>query len=477
MNIIADCVPVVRRCYIRSALSRCLNHYEVHRQQLQPKKRNVTTEGKKSILASPLRKLKCLPKRIVFGSCSAQIYGDLTYWDRIVEAKPDLIILMGDNVYAPTLTEQQEHQRKDYAADKTSDGTDNGDRGKIRSIMDSSYSTLGANSNFRRAACTIPILATLDDNDYSFRNLDKNSMTDDDIDNQLEAAKISFLDFFQVEKSDARWNVGRGVYTSYDFYLNNDGQVSSCSSSSTEGSNPSTKNVVWRVQIILLDVRRHKSPFALHPTTKDRNDKENPEDSGTTAGPYIPSDNALDTMLGADQWQWLEEQLRYVPPEKAPNVRLIVSPVQVLSDGRHGWDCWNLFPHERERLLSLLHPSPSPDATEDDNQFIPTFVLSGDRHVAGFYEEQMEITDRRIVEVTSSSLTHSVPAGLLDHEYDSARIGSLIYGNNFGLLQFENILLEDEYYTVSIHSAETGDLMNYQLRLNQVPASRSLSRA
>lgn len=39
-----------------------------------------------------------LPDRIVFGSCSCQSE-DLSYWDTIVAQHPDLILLLGDNIY------------------------------------------------------------------------------------------------------------------------------------------------------------------------------------------------------------------------------------------------------------------------------------------------------------------------------------------------------------------------------------------
>ena len=44
------------------------------------------------------RKHNHVPKRIVFGSCSSQTL-DLSYWERIFAIAPDLVIIMGDNVY------------------------------------------------------------------------------------------------------------------------------------------------------------------------------------------------------------------------------------------------------------------------------------------------------------------------------------------------------------------------------------------
>lgn len=438
-------------------------------------------------------KLACIPKRIVFGSCSSQS-GDLSYWDRITEQNPDLIVLMGDNVYPP-------------AMNKNFDQTG----ATISGItMSSAYKTLASNPSFIRAINKrIPIIATLDDNDYNFRyfqhatNHHHRMFSKEAIQNELEVTKKEFLHFFRIPSTDDRWTQsGRGVYTSYDFCSYQNGLVKMSCSTDTESKgsvNSDDGNVLWRLQIILLDVRRHKSPFALQDTYNSNDEK--------CTGPYIPSYDKHHTMLGACQWKWLEEQLDYqngIPPppspmvsatkamhhknnkviddhaiNKEPNLRIIVSPIQVLSDGRHGWDCWSLFPRERERLLSLLwQESASSTRTLPNNEeppnIIPTIVLSGDRHVAGFYRREM-CRDRNndasnnhhsgtVTEVTSSSLTHSVPVGLLDHEVDTKRAGNFVYGNNFGVLQINNVTttttddidLKDDTISIGLHCAKTG---------------------
>jgi hypothetical protein len=105
------------------------------------------------------------------------------------------------------------------------------------------------------------------------------------------------------------------------------------------------------------------------------------------------------------------------------------------------------------------------------NKNIPTILLSGDRHVAGFYKQDI-ITKRKhdtnkhnIFEVMSSSLTHTVPNGLLEHEIDTKRVGDFIYGNNFGILQIKQTGMttvardgtkEDATVTAAIHCATTG---------------------
>ena len=434
-----------------------------------------------------------VPQRIVFGSCSSQ-NGDLSYWDRIIEQTPDLIVLMGDNVYPPTINKNLDRIR---TATKATEST-----------MSAAYETLASNPNYIRAVNTrTPIIATLDDNDYNLRYYQhgKNSqhpkMIMEDIHSGLEITKHDFLRFFRIDSSDVRWtDSGRGVYTSYDYVSYENGSVDiRCSTNRIKhtgddsSSNYSVNNsvygkVLWRLQIILLDVRRHKSPFALQDTFNSNDEK--------CTGPYIPSHDKNRTMLGACQWKWLEEQLKYDAPtlpvsnttmncienrdydkcsmNKEPNLRIVVSPIQVLSDGLHGWDCWSLFPHERDRLLALLSRQ-SPTSETALSSTVPTVLLSGDRHVAGFYKQNLpskppyDKIKHSLTEVTSSSLTHTVPRGLLDHEIDTKRVGNFIYGNNFGVLQInnnnstkttENANTKDEAVTVTIHCTKTGTVLD-----------------
>jgi hypothetical protein len=76
--------------------------------------------------------------------------------------------------------------------------------------------------------------------------------------------------------------------------------------------------------------------------------------------------------------------------------------------------CWRNLPDERDRLYSLIRD-------------LPVVLLSGDRHVGGFYETE----DGLIKEVTASAWTHSIPLDIMDgcdsaetyDEPDPRRIG------------------------------------------------------
>ena len=294
------------------------------------------------------------PRRIIFGSCSCQSE-DLSYWQTIVDLKPDLVLLLGDNVY-----------------------------GRNSTSLEEAYSAFFSHPAVKPVFSSIPILATLDDNDYT---------------SDKELGKRIFLDHFQTRDNN---RVGQGVYSSH-----------------TWGDD---------LQVVLLDVRYSANAFA-----------RNLDPSGSPLGPFVPDASPSQTLLGRKQWDWLRSEL-----EKPARLRLIASPIQVLATG-HRWDCWNLFPREKERLLRLIGES----CSENESQAL---ILSGDRHVAGFYMEN------QWAEVTSSSLTHSVPVGLLDDETDANRIGGFIHDNNFGVLVIDYWRKE---VVASIRSANTGKLCQH----------------
>jgi hypothetical protein len=90
-----------------------------------------------------------------------------------------------------------------------------------------------------------------------------------------------------------------------------------------------------KLQIILLDVRHHASEFQKR--------AEQCEDRH--CGPYICDGDNSETLLGPEQWDWLEAHLLQIEAE----MRLAVSPIYVLTQS-HYWDGWNLFSNEGERL-------------------------------------------------------------------------------------------------------------------------------
>ena len=161
-----------------------------------------------------------------------------------------------------------------------------------------------------------------------------------------------------------------------------------------------------RVQVLLLDGRWFRS--ALKRT--DQRDAPGRER-------YLPDDSAGKTMLGVDQWRWLDAQLRQ-PAE----VRLLVSGVQVVAEG-HGWERWGNFPRERERLYRLIAGTGAQGVV----------FLSGDRHVGALYREAAG-TPYPFYEMTSSGITHPWREAA---EAGSNRLGPLFTEYHYGTVDID----------------------------------------
>ena len=100
------------------------------------------------------------------------------------------------------------------------------------------------------------------------------------------------------------------------------------------------------------------------------------------------------SMLGKEQWKWLENELSF-DKDKAPALTLIVSSVQVLTVNPV-MEGWGHFPLERDRLIQLL--GGLADRTS-------VFILSGDVH-HGEILDPLALKEDTFLEVTSSGLTH-----------------------------------------------------------------------
>ena len=186
------------------------------------------------------------------------------------------------------------------------------------------------------------------------------------------------MDFWDVKKDDPRRN-REGIYFSEKLKI---GDLS--------------------VNLIGLDTRYHRSPL-------DQTDK-----------PYYPTQDKSKTILGAAQWQWLENELK-----KESDLIILVSSIQVIPT-EHIFEKWHNFPHERIRLLKALN-----------NAEGNVVILSGDRHKAGLYKTG------NIIEMTSSSMNKPISrpiAKLWDiflKEKDEFLIGEMYSRENYGILSID----------------------------------------
>ena len=227
------------------------------------------------------------------------------------------------------------------------------------------YAALAAHPDWQRLqALGLPSISIWDDHDYG--------SGDGGGDFALrEQSEALFLEFWQV--SDERTQ-RPGLYQAWSW-----GEAGE------------------RVQILVLDTRSFRA--VLKPT----------DDKGAPGKErYLPDPDPSKTMLGEQQWSWLEAQLA-----QPADLRLVVSPIQVLSTS-HGWESWNNLPLERQRLLELLDP-------HDE-----VVLLSGDRHTGQIYRDPTT----GLVEVTASSWTSPAPS---PPEEDPLRVGEPVRTTNFGL--------------------------------------------
>ncbi|MGC1242389.1 MAG: hypothetical protein WA874_12410 [Chryseosolibacter sp.] len=72
-------------------------------------------------------------------------------------------------------------------------------------------------------------------------------------------------------------------------------------------------------------------------------------DEVTGRGLYRNTPNVTGTLLGEDQWKWLEEELR----SSGAAINIINSSIQVLPEEHH-FEKWANFPAERKKLLDLI---------------------------------------------------------------------------------------------------------------------------
>lgn len=295
--------------------------------------------------------------RIVFGSCADQ-NKPCPIWEKVVDAKPDLLVLLGDNIYADI------------------------ENGKLKpsdpAKMAACYAELAAVPAFKSLRSSTYIMATWDDHDYGNNDAGEEWVHKDD-------AQKQFLDFFGVPADSPR-RKQKGVYWAETF--------------GPEGQ---------RVQVIMLDGRYSRSPIR-------KADKPLP---GTTIRPYLPNTDPDATMLGEEQWKWLEEQLK-----KPAEVRLIGSGIQVVSD-EHPFEKWATIPNERARLYKLIK----------DTGASGVVVLSGDRHL-GDISVDPKAVGYPLYDATSSGFNQGA-LNYRDPEANKCRVGGMPWGNNFGVVQID----------------------------------------
>lgn len=186
--------------------------------------------------------------RIAFGSCADQAK-PCPVWGTLADYQPDLLLLLGDTVYADIENGRVIESSPEKIA--------------------AAYDRLASQADFARLRKSSRLMAIWDDHDYG-----KNDSGSEW--KHKEASTKIFHDFLGTPQDSPRRSQA-GVYHAEMF-------------------GPAEK----RVQVIMLDTRYFRSQL-------EQSDQSLP---GFRARPYVPQTGPDATLLGETQWKWLEEQLR-----------------------------------------------------------------------------------------------------------------------------------------------------------------------
>ncbi len=300
---------------------------------------------------------------IAFGSCH-KVANAHDVWEPILELDPDVFVFLGDNVYADT--EDMDELRRYY------------DR-------------LGALEPVQKLFDSAHVLGTWDDHDYGRNDAGK------EFPKKAESQQI-MLDFFREPRNSERRRTP-GVYDAEVF--------------GPEGQ---------RLQIILLDTRYFRDELQTVPSG-ERGERS----TNGVRGWYVPDPDPSKTMLGRDQWAWLEARLR-----EPADLRIIASSIQVVAED-HGFEKWANLPTERGRLFDTIRRSGADSVV----------FISGDRHrselskldVARAAPGSAVDVGFDVYDLTSSALNNS--SGRWVNEINRHRLGSQYLANNFGVIEID----------------------------------------
>lgn len=230
--------------------------------------------------------------------------------------------------------------------------------------------------NFKSQKFNFPFEAIWDDHDYGLNDAGREYPS-------KTKSKDLFLDFWNVPMNDIRRN-REGLYHEKLISLGDK-----------------------KLQLIFLDTRSFRDNL-LKTDEYGSPGKER----------YIPNQDSTLTILGYEQWSWLQEKLN-----TGCDFRIIISSIQFLPIG-HGWESWNNFPYERLKLIKMI----------ENSTIKNTIFISGDRHRGGFYKKPVK-KGYNIYEITSSSLNASFPN---KEEYGPLRLGKTYIEENYGSISISS---------------------------------------
>jgi len=270
------------------------------------------------------------------------------------------------------------------------------------------YAKLAAKPSFRKLKRKTRLLATWDDHDFGRNDAGRHYP-------HKERSKDIFLEFFE-EPLESERRKHPGIYTSYEF--NTNGKT---------------------LQIIMLDGRTFRDDLRRY--KGEEKDAKFFYDLD-----YLPHQTADSTLLGEDQWNWLEQELR-----KPADLRLICSGTQFGIEF-NGYEAWANFPHEQKRMLDLIKRTRANGV----------LFLTGDVH----YAEISKLTVEGLYPVydaTSSGLSSKWDFATPNNN----RIKGPVMENHFGLLTID-WNKPDPTITIEVRDVKDRKRIEHQIRLSEI---------
>lgn len=318
---------------------------------------------------------------IAFGSCGHE-EDEQPVLSLAADYKPDAFVFLGDNIYGDT---------------------DNMD------TLQHKYNKLGSKPEFQKLSAATKLYAIWDDHDFGRNDAGKWYP-------YKKESKEIFLNFFK-EPAQSERRKHEGIY--HTEYLTKNGKT---------------------IQLILLDVRTFRSDLLLF-------DKKNNELQQRFFYPldYQPHTSTDSTLLGAEQWNWLEGELK-----KPADLRFICSGSQ-FSIEFNGYEAWANFPHEQKKMIALIKNTKANGVV----------FLTGDVHYAEISKLQ-EQGLYPLYDITSSGITSTWSFATPNKN----RIEGPVMDNHFGLITVEWVA--DPVIKMQIIDKYNNERIEYSFRKSDI---------
>jgi alkaline phosphatase D len=271
------------------------------------------------------------------------------------------------------------------------------------------YQKLMNKPEFQKLKSATTLYATWDDHDFGWNDSGRHYPF-------KQESKSLFLDFFG-DQGDSTIYQHEGIY--HTVYLEKFGK---------------------RIQIIFPDLRTFRDDLLPYNGTH----KDDPRfDYKMDYSPYSTSDS---TLMGQEQWHWMEEQLK-----QPADLRIIASSSQ-FGITHNGYEAWANFPHEQKRMIDLIKK------TKAEN----VLFISGDVHYAEISKLSLEGI-YPLYDITSSGITSTWDFATRNDN----RIDGPVMENHFGVIAVE-WMQKDPEIIMQIIDVTGKERINRRIRLSEL---------